>query len=453
MVVLLFSLAFMPVQGTYITEHQYNWELAKLIVDVIFIVDIILTFYTGYYDRRKRRVILQKSHIAIHYIGGLFIFDVLSSFNSHFIDWYINASHMQYFFRVCNLCKIARFRTLFRYIQNFQDKYQLNPYQVRIVKLCYAGCASALWAACILFFIAYYSKENFLYGTEDTTGTVKTGIGGFVICLKRVIKLILLVGCGQQSIRSSFVLTYEICLVFVGAAINIYILSQILQIVNKYNSCRNKYLQLTQSLQEYAECMKLPVYLKQKIIEYFDFKFQKLYFKESEIMGTISTQLQQAIVLHTCKHLLESVEIFTNIPPVLLSDIVTSMKSSIFLPGDVIVQAGMEGDSMYFIHTGTVAIYTNFGKEVCHLGEGSHFGEIALVMEDKRVASVIAVDPCELYTLSRKDFHKAIEPYPDLYTRIKKLAHVRLASTMKEVRQEETSTASTLNSDNVSNNT
>lgn len=41
------------------------------------------------------------------------------------------------------------------------------------------------------------------------------------------------------------------------------------------------------------------------------------------------------------------------------------MKSEIYLTNDVIVRAGISGDSMYFISTGTIAVYTANGKEVC----------------------------------------------------------------------------------------
>lgn len=72
--------------------------------------------------------------------------------------------------------------------------------------------------------------------------------------------------------------------------------------------------------------------------------------------------------------------------------------------------------------------------QVAHLVDGSHFGEIALVMDnEQRVASVVAVEACELYNLSRKDFLKALEPYPDLYYRIKRMAQHRLQETMSQV--------------------
>lgn len=54
-----------------------------------------------------------------------------------------------------------------------------------------------------------------------------------------------------------------------------------------------------------------------------------------------------------------------------------------------------------------------------------------MVMKDeKRIATVVAVDSCELYILSRADFEKVISPYPDLYNRMYKIAEDRFMKTM-----------------------
>ena len=127
--------------------------------------------------------------------------------------------------------------------------------------------------------------------------------------------------------------------------------------------------------------------------------------------------------MHSCRKLVENVTFFNNLPLSLLSRIVVLLKSEVFLTNDVIVKANQTGDCMYFIATGTVAVYTSTGKEVCHLEDGAHFGEIALVMPDaKRVASVVAIETCKLYKLERADFARTIHPYPMLWERIKKIA-------------------------------
>lgn len=41
---------------------------------------------------------------------------------------------------------------------------------------------------------------------------------------------------------------------------------------------------------------------------------------------------------------------------------------------------------MYFITSGTVAAVTETGREIVHLEDGDHFGEIALIQKDTRVS-------------------------------------------------------------------
>lgn len=61
--------------------------------------------------------------------------------------------------------------------------------------------------------------------------------------------------------------------------------------------------------------------------------------------------------------------------------------------------------------------------------DGAHFGEVALVLENsKRIASVVAIEPCELYKLHRKHFKKAIMPYPELLEVIQRIAMERFES-------------------------
>lgn len=73
--------------------------------------------------------------------------------------------------------------------------------------------------------------------------------------------------------------------------------------------------------------------------------------------------LFQAILMHTCENFLQTVGLFRDLPTTLLYRIVLSLKVEYYLPKDLIVQVGDIGDAMYFIFTGTVAVYTKEGKE------------------------------------------------------------------------------------------
>ncbi|CAH1992447.1 unnamed protein product [Acanthoscelides obtectus] len=83
----------------------------------------------------------------------------------------------------------------------------------------------------------------------------------------------------------------------------------------------------------------------------------------------------------------------------------TSLKTEKFLPGAVIVKQGDKGNKFYIIRAGTVTITKDGEGVVGVYKKGDCFGEIALLKEDCRKATVTADQPMvECLTLARKEF-------------------------------------------------
>ena len=76
-------------------------------------------------------------------------------------------------------------------------------------------------------------------------------------------------------------------------------------------------------------------------------------------------------------------------------------------PGDVIIEQGEEGDAFYAIRSGQVEVLRD-GQRTATLGAGAHFGEVALLMDVPRTASVVAKTPARLFRLDREGFEGAI---------------------------------------------
>lgn len=69
--------------------------------------------------------------------------------------------------------------------------------------------------------------------------------------------------------------------------------------------------------------------------------------------------------------------------------------------------------------------------KVCFLEDGAHFGEVALLVQDqRRVASVVAVEVCEVYRLDRREFRKCIAVHSDLFAKIERMATERMHRTL-----------------------
>lgn len=69
------------------------------------------------------------------------------------------------------------------------------------------------------------------------------------------------------------------------------------------------------------------------------------------------------------------------------------------------------------------------GKHLQTICDGSHFGEISLLIKgQKRTATVKALEICEIYKLSQRDFQKVIEPHREIVNRMEHIAHERIKS-------------------------
>ena len=106
-----------------------------------------------------------------------------------------------------------------------------------------------------------------------------------------------------------------------------------------------------------------------------------------------------------------------------LIGLTNKLTASVFLPGELVCQAGDPGDAMYFIVSGAMEV--DLGEEAVVLGSGEFFGELALIKEQPRNASVKAVGFCELLKLNRSDFDTFITLHPSVRDEVMRAAEAR----------------------------
>jgi CRP-like cAMP-binding protein len=80
---------------------------------------------------------------------------------------------------------------------------------------------------------------------------------------------------------------------------------------------------------------------------------------------------------------------------------------------------------MYLVNRGEVEILDGGGKLVSTLGAGSFFGEIALLLERPRTATVRAKGPCDTFVLEKRDFAKVLRDHPLFAERLAAIARER----------------------------
>ncbi len=115
---------------------------------------------------------------------------------------------------------------------------------------------------------------------------------------------------------------------------------------------------------------------------------------------------------------LKSVEIFSGLSD---AELVALEESSIrrsYPKNTVIINENDVADSLYVIESGKVKVYCSDknGKEFIMntLGSGDYFGELALLDDDRRSASVRTMEKAEFCIIYKQDFNQVLDQHPNI---------------------------------------
>jgi len=84
-----------------------------------------------------------------------------------------------------------------------------------------------------------------------------------------------------------------------------------------------------------------------------------------------------------------------------------------FEPGEIIFNEGDAGDFLYIITQGEVEVYNKQGH-LANLGPGQYFGEMALLREAKRNATIKCIKSTNVLALTKKDFGTLVANFKEL---------------------------------------
>lgn len=125
-------------------------------------------------------------------------------------------------------------------------------------------------------------------------------------------------------------------------------------------------------------------------------------------------------------HSVAKVPLFAGLDAARIAEIARLLKREIVPARYAIVRRGEPADAMFFILTGEVEVEVS--PHPRRLGPGQYFGEIALLQDAVRTATVTALSECQLLALDAADFRRLLDAHPDLRASVTEVARRRLAA-------------------------
>jgi MFS family permease len=133
-----------------------------------------------------------------------------------------------------------------------------------------------------------------------------------------------------------------------------------------------------------------------------------------------------AIVPTELLELLRAIPMFSALPPPVLERLAAAAEELTVPAPEHVIRQGDAGDRFYVIASGRATVEID-GREVSTLGTGDSFGEIALLREVPRTATVRAAEPLRLFALDREHFITAVTGHGPALEAAHAVVNARLA--------------------------
>jgi HEAT repeat protein len=132
--------------------------------------------------------------------------------------------------------------------------------------------------------------------------------------------------------------------------------------------------------------------------------------------------------------ILKHVDVFQQTPDDVLADIAALLEEIEVAAGETIFHKGDHGDSLYIAIAGKLRV--DDGDHLLnYLHESDVFGEMALLDDEPRVASVTAVEPTQLLRLEQGPFYELIADRPEVAIGLIRVLSRRLRAIVRDVAQ------------------
>ncbi|XP_040160979.1 uncharacterized protein LOC120898761 isoform X1 [Anopheles arabiensis] len=483
LLLLVANLIILPVAISFFNDDlSTRWIAFNCLSDTIFLVDIVVNFRTGIMQQdNAEQVILDPKLIAKHYLKTWFFLDLISSIPLDYIFLIFNqmqkysqdfsdsfqllhagrALRILRLAKLLSLVRLLRLSRLVRYVSQWEEVYILQNLQkkhsnrrgrsfqkekakgfsksslilkflnmasvfMRIFNLICMMLLIGHWSGCLQFLVPML--QGFPSNSWVAINELQESywLEQYSWALFKAMSHMLCIGYGRFPPQSLTDMWLTMLSMISGATCYALFLGHATNLIQSLDSSRRQYREKVKQVEEYMAYRKLPRDMRQRITEYFEHRYQGKFFDEECILGELSEKLREDVINYNCRSLVASVPFFANADSNFVSDVVTKLRYEVFQPGDIIIKEGTIGSKMYFIQEGIVDIVMANGEVATSLSDGSYFGEICLLTNARRVASVRAETYCNLFSLSVDHFNAVLDQYPLMRKTMETVAAERL---------------------------
>lgn len=386
------------------SDVQTFWTVLGVIIDVLFWVDIALTFNTSYKDGQI--FVTSRKKIAKRYLKCWFWIDLCAALPLDDIITgmvvgdvsdakalkMVKSVRLLRQLRMLKLLRLMRIARLLRSKSKISYAVSKSTYILKIVKLVAMVLLLAHFMACIWYSITdteqphggFLAREYF-----ENPDTI------YLRTLYHTIAMLISDQGGVEPLTAVDFIFCSLCMILGAVAISV-VFGQMALIISNMNAQKSVFQKKMEKIHTSMKYLNLPSSLRQRVFQYYRTLWEKHRSLDGNLgwfMSELSSNLKEEVTLCLRKNVFEKT--FRGCQEKEVLELVMSMKRLFFLTGDIILKPAVT-NGMFVIHSGQVEC----GETTFRTGEVFDSGP------------AVAVEDCEILWLPRAEMHRLGQKFP-----------------------------------------
>ena len=270
--------------------------LISAAIDIVFIIDIILKFHTGFW--RGGILIMDRGSAALHYFGNGFAIDLLANFPYALFapllpaemlgvpaGVLLGAPHMLRVFR------------LFSYFHAWEASLRYNVMMLRIMSLGLTVAIVAHWIACGWYFLWLNDGAilNLGWGADQGLGLQDVD-SRYLTALYWSVTVLTTVGFGDIAPNTDAEMLFTTAVMMIGSALYAYVIGTIAALIPRLDTRQQLRQTRFDQLHDLLKSYSISHDLQKRVLQYHEFLWSKTHgFDPSEVLR----ELPKGVVFQT----------------------------------------------------------------------------------------------------------------------------------------------------------
>ncbi|XP_026655988.2 potassium channel KAT3-like isoform X2 [Phoenix dactylifera] len=421
----VYSAWICPFEFAFLRHLPGTLCLVDNIVNIFFAIDIVLTFFVAFLDRKTYLLVDDHKRIAVRsytsftqselhrYLSSWFIFDVCSTVPFQSISLLFNKHGSDLAFKLLNMLRLWRLRRVSSLFARLEKDIRFNYFWTRCTKLVSVTLYAVHCAGCFNYMIAdrYPDPKRTWIGAAMPDFREESLWIRYVTAIYWSITTLTTTGYGDLHAENTREMLFDIFYMLFNLGLTAYLIGNMTNLVVHWTSRTRNFRDTIQAASEFAARNQLPQHIEEQMLSHICLRFKTEGLKQQETLDSLPKAIRSSIAHYLFFPIVQKVYLFHGVSFDFISLLVTDMQAEYFPPKEDVILQNEAPSDLYILVSGAVDMKSYIdGTEQVHgrATAGEIFGEIGVLCERPQPFTFQTTELSQILRLNKAAFMNII---------------------------------------------